>query len=41
MDLRFTGQQGETMGPSFYSSLPLPQDHEHSDIYLQLCMWDY
>ena len=26
----------------FYSTLPLPLAHEHSDIYLQLCMWgDY
>ena len=24
----------------FYSTLPLPPAHEHSDIYLQLCMWD-
>ena len=24
----------------FYSTLPLPPVHEHSDIYLQLCMWD-
>ena len=23
----------------FYSSLPLPPTDEHSDIYLQLCMW--
>ena len=35
----FTGQQGreETI---FYSTLPLPPACEHSDIYLQLCMWD-
>ena len=25
-------------GTFFYSSLPLPPAHEHSDIYLQLCM---
>ena len=24
----------------FYSTLPLPPAHEHSDIYFQLCMWD-
>ena len=24
----------------FYSTLPLPPAHEHSDFYLQLCMWD-
>ena len=24
----------------FYSTLPLPPAHEHSDTYLQLCMWD-
>ena len=24
----------------FYSTLPFPPAHEHSDIYLQLCMWD-
>ena len=23
-----------------YSTLPLPLAHKHSDIYLQLCMWD-
>ena len=27
-------------GTIFYSTLPLPSDHEHRDIYLQLCMWD-
>ena len=27
-------------GTIFYSTLPLPPAHEHSDIYLQLCMWD-
>ena len=25
----------------FHSTLPLPPAHEHSDIYLQLCTWDY
>ena len=24
----------------FYFTLPFPPAHEHSDIYLQLCMWD-
>ena len=24
----------------FYSTIPLPPSHEHSDIYLQLCIWD-
>ena len=29
-------------GTIVYSTLPLPLAHEHSDIYLQLCMWgDY
>ena len=27
-------------GTIFYSTLPLPAAHEHSDIYLLLCMWD-
>ena len=27
-------------GTIFYSTLPFPPAHEHSDIYLQLCMWD-
>ena len=27
-------------GTIFYSTLPLPPAHEHSDIYLQLRMWD-
>ena len=27
-------------GAIFYSILPLPPAHEHSDIYLQLCMCD-
>ena len=27
-------------GAISYSTLPLPPIHEHSDIYLQLCMWD-
>ena len=30
---------GEGRGPS-YSTLPLPPAHEHSDTYLQLCIWD-
>ena len=30
----------EREGTIFYSTLPLPPAHEHSDIYLQLCMWD-
>ena len=34
-----TGQQGKG-GTIFYSALPLPPAPEHSDIYLQLCMWD-
>ena len=36
---RHTGQQGKE-GDHFYSPLPYPSAHEHSDIYLQLCMWD-
>ena len=27
-------------GTIFYSTLPLPLAHKHSDIYLQICMWD-
>ena len=27
-------------GTTFYSTLPLPPALKHSDIYLQLCMWD-
>ena len=27
-------------GTIFYSTLPLPLAHEHSDIYLQLCTWN-
>ena len=34
---RTTGEGGGTI---FYSTLPFPPTHEHSDIYLQLCMWD-
>ena len=30
----------EREGTIFYSTLPLPPAHEHSDIYLQLCTWD-
>ena len=31
---------GGKKGTIFYSTLPLPPAHKHSDIYLQLCMWD-
>ena len=34
-----TGQQGKG-GDHLLFTLPLPPVHEHSDIYLQLCMWD-
>ena len=34
-----TGQQGKG-GTIFYSTLPLPTTHEHSDIDLQLCISD-
>ena len=27
-------------GTIFYSTLPLLHAHEHSDTFLQLCMWD-
>ena len=37
---RFTGQQGKG-GTIFYSICHFhPPTHEHSGIYLQLCMWD-
>ena len=36
---RLTVQQGKG-GDHVYSTLPLPPAHKHSDIYLQLCMWD-
>ena len=36
---QFTGQQGKG-GDHLLFTLPLPPAHEHSDIYLQLCMWD-
>ena len=31
---------GEWKGTIFYSTLPLPPAHEHSDIFLQICMRD-
>ena len=31
---------GEERRPFFCSILPLPPAHKHSDIYLELCMWD-
>ena len=34
------GSRGKE-GTIFYSTLPLPPAHEHWDIYLQLCKWDY
>ena len=33
----FTGQHGKG-GTIFYSTLPLPNAHKHSDNYLKLCM---
>ena len=36
---RIKGQQEKGVD-HLYSPLPLPSVHEHSDIYLQLCMWD-
>ena len=36
---RFTGHQGK-VGDHLYSSLTLVSAQEHSDVYLQLCMWD-
>ena len=39
MHWRFTAQQGKG-ADHLYSSPPLPPAHEHSDIYLQLLMWD-
>ena len=36
---RLTGQPGRE-GTIFYSTLPLSPTHEHSDIYLQLYIWD-
>ena len=35
----FTGQPGKRRD-QLYSTLPLSPDHEYSDIYLQLCIWD-
>ena len=35
----FTGQQGKRRG-HFYFSLSHSTVHGHSDLYLQLCMWD-
>ena len=38
-----TGDSQDSRGREwtiFYSTLPLSPSHEHSDIYLQLCMWD-
>ena len=35
----FRGQQGKG-GNFFNSTLPLPNAQKHSDIYLQLCIWD-
>ena len=40
MDTDNSQDSGGREGTFFYSTLPLPPDHEHSDIYLQLCMWD-
>ena len=37
---QFTGHQAKG-GTIFYSTLPLPPTHKDSDIYLQLCTWDY
>ena len=31
---------GDGGGTIFYSTVQLPPAHEHSDIYLYLCMWD-
>ena len=28
------------VGTIFYSILPIPHAHEHSDTYMQFCMWD-
>ena len=36
---QLTGSR-EMEGTFFYSTLPLPPTHEHSDIYVQLCTWD-
>ena len=33
------GSRGKE-GTIFYSTLPFPPAHEHSDSYLQLCRWD-
>ena len=38
-----TGDSRDSRGKEetiFYSTLPLQPSHEHSDIHLQLCMWD-
>ena len=37
---RLTGDSRGREGTIFYSTLPFPPAHKHSDIYLKLCMWD-
>ena len=39
-DTDISHDSGGRQGTIFYSTLPLPPAHKHSDIYLQLCMWD-
>ena len=36
----FQGHHSFMEGTIFYSTLPLPSAHKHSDISLQLCTWD-
>ena len=40
MDTDNSQDSSERKGTTFYSTLPLSPAQEHSDIYLQLCIWD-
>ena len=40
MDTDNTQDSRGKEGTIFYSTLPLPPTHEHSDIHLQLYMWE-
>ena len=40
MDTDNSQDSSEREGTTFYSTLPLSPAQEHSDFFLQLCMWD-